>query len=77
MSEPMLTGLMMDDYPLSLTAIVQRAELLTADRKVVSRRPDGSIHRTTVGECAMRARRLASALGELGIGEGDRVGTLL
>jgi fatty-acyl-CoA synthase len=77
MSEPILTGLMMDDYPLSLTVVVERAERFTAGRKVVSRRPDGSIHRTTIGQCAGRARRLASALAELGIGEGDRVGTLL
>ena len=77
MSEPILNGLMMDDYPLSLTAIVERAEALTGGRKVVSRRPDGSIHRTTLGECAARARRLASALAELGIGDGDRVATLL
>ncbi len=77
MSEPTLTGLMMDDFPLSLTVVVERAELFSADRKVVSRRPDGSIHRTTIGECAGRARRLASALTELGIREGDRVGTLL
>ena len=77
MTEPKLTGLMMDDYPLSLTAVVERAERLTGERKVVSRRPDGTIHRTTMGQCAGRARRLASALAELGIGEGDRVGTLL
>jgi fatty-acyl-CoA synthase len=77
MSEPILSGLMMDNYPLSLTTVVERSEQLTADRKVVSRRPDGSIHRTTMGECAARARRIASALAELGIGEGDRVGSLL
>ncbi len=77
MSEPILSGLMMDNYPLSLTTVVERSEQLTADRKVVSRRPDGSIHRTTMGQCAARARRIASALAELGIGEGDRVGTLL
>ena len=53
---------MMDDYPLSLTAVVERAELLSASRKVVSRRPDGEIHRTTIGDCAGRARRLGSAL---------------
>jgi fatty-acyl-CoA synthase len=77
MSEPILNGLMMDDYPLALTTVVERSEQLTGDRKVVSRRPDGSIHRTTMGECAGRARRVASALAELGIGEGDRIGTLL
>jgi acyl-CoA synthetase (AMP-forming)/AMP-acid ligase II len=73
----MLTGLMMDDFPLSLTAVVERVEQFSAHRKVVSRRPDGSIHRTTIGQCAVRARRLAAALAELGISDGDRVGTLL
>ena len=77
MGETKLTGLMMDDYPLSLTAIVERAELLTPGRKVVYRRPDGNVHRTTMGDCARRARRLGSALAELGIGSGDRVGTLM
>jgi acyl-CoA synthetase (AMP-forming)/AMP-acid ligase II len=71
------SGLMMDDYPLSLTPIVERAEALSAGRKVVSRRPDGSIHRSTIGECARRARHIASALGRLGIEDGDRVATLL
>ena len=77
MSEPKVTGLMMDDYPLTLTAVVERAEQLSPGRKVVSRRPDGSVHRTTMGDCAQRARRLAGALAELGVGEGDRVATLL
>jgi fatty-acyl-CoA synthase len=77
MGETNLTGLMMDDYPLSLTAIVERAELLTPGRKVVYRRPDHEVHRTTMGDCAVRARHLAAALAELGIKNGDRVGTLM
>jgi fatty-acyl-CoA synthase len=77
MGETNLTGLMMDDYPLSLTAIVERAELLTPGRKVVYRRPDHKVHRTTMGDCARRARHLASALAELGVSSGDRVGTLM
>ncbi|HEY4828630.1 MAG TPA: long-chain fatty acid--CoA ligase [Solirubrobacteraceae bacterium] len=77
MGEPVVNGLMMDDYPLSLTALVERAEQLTPGRKVVSRRPDGSVDRTTMGDCARRARSLASGLAELGIKEGDRVGTLM
>jgi fatty-acyl-CoA synthase len=77
MGEPVLNGLMMDDYPLSLTTIVERAEQLTPARKVVYRRPDGNVHRTTMGDCAGRARRLAAALKDLAIGEGDRVATLM
>jgi fatty-acyl-CoA synthase len=77
MGEPQLYGLMMDDYPLSLTTLVERAEQLTPNRRVVYRRPDHEVHRTTLGECARRARRLASALANLGIAEGDRVATLM
>ena len=73
----MREGLMMDDYPLTLTAVVQRAERFSASRPVVARRPDGSIERTTVGECVGRARQLATALAELGIGHGDPVATLM
>jgi acyl-CoA synthetase (AMP-forming)/AMP-acid ligase II len=77
MTEKMTYGLMMDDFPLSLTTVVERAEQLTPGRKVVSRRPDGSIRRSTLGECAKRARRLGTALAKLGIGDGDPVATLL
>jgi acyl-CoA synthetase (AMP-forming)/AMP-acid ligase II len=77
MTEKMIHGLMMDDYPLSLTPIIERAEQLTPSRKVVSRRPEGSIDRSTLGDCAQRARRLASSLATLGIGDGDPVATLL
>jgi fatty-acyl-CoA synthase len=73
----MLTGLMMDDYELSLTSLVERAERLSAARPVVSRRPDGSLHHTTLGACAGRARQLAGGLAALGISDGDRVATLL
>ena len=63
----MREGLMMDDYPLTLTYAVQRVERFSADREVVFRRPDGSVGRTTMGECAQRARRLAGALARRGI----------
>jgi fatty-acyl-CoA synthase len=75
--EALLNGLMMDDFQLSLTVLVERAERLNSWAEVVSRRPDGSVRRTTMGECAQRARRLASGLAHLGIADGDRVGTLL
>ena len=73
----MLSGLMMDDFQLSLTVLVERAERLNPRSAVVSRRPDGSVRRTTLGECAQRARRLATGLAGLGIEDGDRVATLL
>ncbi|NMM90818.1 long-chain fatty acid--CoA ligase, partial [Rhodococcus sp. SRB_17] len=73
----MINGLTMDDYPLSLTAVVERAEQFHSGKDVISRRPDGSIARTTLGACARRARRLATALADLGIGDGDKVATLL
>jgi fatty-acyl-CoA synthase len=77
MTESMLSGLMMDDFALSLTAVVERSEQIFARREVISRRPDGQIHRTTFGACADRARRLASGLRQRGISDGDRVATLL
>jgi fatty-acyl-CoA synthase len=73
----MLNGLMMDDFQLSLTVLVDRAERLNAAAPVVSRRSDGSVRRTSLGECAQRARRLARGLADLGIADGDRVATLL
>src|SRR5579875_3059406 len=73
----MREGLMMDDYPLSLTAVVERAERFSPEREVVFRRPDGSVGRTTYGDCAARARRLGSALAQLGVTAGDPVATML
>src|SRR5579875_296133 len=67
----------MDDRQLTLRTIAERAEQLGETRPVVTRRPDGSIHRTTLAASAARARRLAGALRALGIGEGDVVATLL
>jgi fatty-acyl-CoA synthase len=44
---------------------------------VVARRPDGEVIRTSYGDCVGRARKLAGGLKELGIKDGDRVGTLM
>jgi fatty-acyl-CoA synthase len=77
MTETMQTGLMMDDFPLTLTTIVERAERFSGPRAIVFRQPDGEVDRTTFGECVHRSRRVAGALRELGIRDGDRVATLL
>lgn len=71
-----MQGLMMD-YQLNIPAILRRAEQLYGDREVVSRRPDKSMHRATVGEVASRTKRLAVALRALGLTDGDRVATFM
>ena len=73
----MREALMMDDYPLSLTNVIRRAEQFSGQQKVAFRRPDGSVGHTTMGECIERSKRLATALSQLGIGDGDPVATLL
>ena len=64
------------DYPLTLSAIVRRAEALFGHKHVTSRLPDKSIRRHSYAEVIARARRLAVALRGLGVQPGDRVATL-
>ena len=64
----------MMDTPLLVRHVAERAGTVFADRELVSRTQDG-IERTTYGEVVERARRLASALAELGVRPGDRVAT--
>jgi fatty-acyl-CoA synthase len=73
----MREALMMDDYPLSLTNVIRRAEQFSGHQKVAFRRPDGSVGHTTFGDCITRSERLGTALAQLGIGDGDPVATML
>ncbi len=66
-------GLMMRT-PLLVRSITERAGQLFANRELVSVTASG-VERSSYGEVVARARRLASALRELGIRPGDRVGT--
>lgn len=70
-----MRGLMMD-FPLTVPAMVRRAEALFPERHVVSRRPDRTLDRRTYADIMDRARRLAVALRDLGVSRGDRVATL-
>jgi fatty-acyl-CoA synthase len=65
----------MMDYPLTIRNIYERARLLFPDRQLATRRPDGTVARTTYGDWSERVARLATALRELGVGPGDRVAT--
>ncbi len=67
---------LMQDRPLLLSGLIDYAARYHGEREIVSRVADGSINRSTYAEVARRARRLAAALGRLGVGYGDRVATL-
>ena len=64
------------DSPLTLPAILRRARDHHARKAIVSRRPDGSLHRSTWGATLDRAGQLAAALRRLGVAPGDRLATL-
>ena len=71
----MLEGLV-QDVQLTLPYFLRRAEQLYGHREIVTRRPDKSFHRHTYADFVSRAKKLAVALGNLGLQPGDRVGTL-
>ncbi len=70
----MLSGLMME-RPLSIASILDFAAEVHGQTMVVSRGPEG-IHRQSYRQTRARARRMAAALGALGVAAGDRVATL-
>jgi fatty-acyl-CoA synthase len=56
--------------------MLRRAEALYGPKEIVTRRPDKSFHRYTYADFVRRAKKLAVALGELGLQKSDRVATL-
>lgn len=66
----------MQNHPLLLSAVLDHADREHGSRVVTSRYGDGATIRRTYAELARRARRLAAALLEMGVGVGDRVSTL-
>jgi fatty-acyl-CoA synthase len=67
---------LMQSHPLLISTLLVHAERHHGEQEVVSRRVEGDIHRTTYRQLAARARRLAKALGALGVQPGQAVGTL-
>jgi fatty-acyl-CoA synthase len=66
----------MMNTPLLISSIAKHAEKFHGDREIVSVTMDNPRHRCTVGDVTTRARRLASALGKMGLEQGDRIGTI-
>ncbi|OWP63176.1 long-chain fatty acid--CoA ligase [Hymenobacter amundsenii] len=66
----------MMNEPLRIAGLLEHAEKWHADTEIVSRLPEGLIHRYTYVDLGRRSRQLANALARLGIANGDRVGTL-
>ena len=67
---------LMQRHELLISSILEHAARHHGDAELVSRRADGSLSRTNYAALAVRARKLASVLRELGVEAGDRVGTL-
>jgi fatty-acyl-CoA synthase len=70
----MLTGLMQDDFPLTLHHPLHRMRSVHPGAEVVTL-TDAGVVRATYGEVAERVDRLARVLERLGVSQGDRVGT--
>ena len=64
-----LQGLMMD-FPLTLAPLLERAGKLFGKVEIVSRRPDRTLVRSTYVDFSRRARKLARALTDAGLGRG-------
>lgn len=67
---------LMQDRPLLISSLIEHAARFHPDTEIVSRLPEGPMHRTTWAGVAKRSRQVANALAKLGIQPGERVGTL-
>ena len=68
----------MQDAPLLVSGILRHGQQVYGDSRVTTIvGPEGESISATFGEVAERSERLASALGRLGVGDSDRVGTFL
>lgn len=69
-----MRGLMMDNYPLTLTSILKRTGQYYG-KKQISTKIGPNMHRYTYKDFYARTNRLANALTKLGVQPGDRVAT--
>ncbi|MGE0420235.1 MAG: long-chain-fatty-acid--CoA ligase [Acetobacteraceae bacterium] len=67
---------LMQPHPLMISSLLTHAARHHATGEVVSRTHEGTTHRYTWAEVERRSRRLVRVMRKLGVGAGDRVGTL-
>lgn len=70
-----MLGQMMSE-PLLISSLVKHAGKFHSDRDIISVETDGSVTKTNWQNVERRARKLASALGKLGLKAGDRAATI-
>ncbi|HEX3949084.1 MAG TPA: long-chain-fatty-acid--CoA ligase [Steroidobacteraceae bacterium] len=68
-------GLMMD-RPLLISSILEHAQAQHGETQLVSREIHGPVFRYTIAECAVRVKKLANALADLGLPAGTAVASL-
>jgi fatty-acyl-CoA synthase len=71
----MIASTMQDDFQLTITAILEHGSRVYGGSECVTWQ-GGSTRRATYADIAANAARFANALAGLGVGRGDRVGTL-
>jgi fatty-acyl-CoA synthase len=72
-----ITSTMQDDFQLTVPAMLRHGEQVYGRSEVLTwTGSDAGPRRVTFADIGRRARRLAGALVDLGVGPGDRVGTL-
>jgi fatty-acyl-CoA synthase len=70
-----LSGLMQDDFPLTLHHIRRRMTTCSPEATVSTLSEPGVVARTTFAETSARIDRLARVLDRLGVRQGERIGT--
>jgi len=70
-----MQGQMMN-MPLMISSLIRHADNYHGDTEIVSRLPEGGMHRYTYRDAHRRSRQLANALHALDVKTGDRIGTL-
>lgn len=66
----------MMDIPLQISSLIVHADRHHGDTEIVTRTVEGPIHRYTYRDAHRRSRQLAGALENLGVKQGERIGTL-